>query len=231
MNRQWVSGDFVRYRYADQEHLKRTSLIPRTGDLHLQRGEIGQVSDWSQTLWRLLLLPEASAQLSVNQTVADPLFDLRSFTSYKQQKSIDEARNSDGIPHLNLGISSRCRSPSPGSRTARHRRRAVRRGRVDRIAGSADRQEAGHQAGRDAGTADREDAAAGVRGGVGDWTLLGTRNVVVARTRPPWPITRHGREAFQSRSFRDISVGSATITRHITSCMQTVLSCVGRQTY
>ena len=38
--------------------------------------------------------------------------------------------------------------------------------RADRIAGSADRQETGHQAGHDAATADGEDAAAGVRGGM-----------------------------------------------------------------
>ena len=73
---------------------------------------------------------------------------------YYLYSHLDLARflSGSGVPTLNRNDVHQHLTPPPAPpRTARHRRRPVRRGRADRIAGSADRQEAGHQAGRDAG--------------------------------------------------------------------------------
>ena len=43
-------------------------------------------------------------KLSVNPTVADPLFVFYSFSSYEQQKSIEDSTIQTGVPHINLGI-------------------------------------------------------------------------------------------------------------------------------
>ena len=103
MNGQWVSGDFVFVTPTKARALEANLAHPED-IVFTQRGSLGQVSLVPAKPYGAYLLSQSQMKLSVNPTVADPLFVFYSFTSYEQQKSIEDSTIQTGVPHINLGI-------------------------------------------------------------------------------------------------------------------------------
>ena len=112
MNRQWVSGDFVFVTPTKARALEANLAHPEDV-VFTQRGSLGQVSLVPAKPYGAYLLSQSQMKLSVNPTVADPLFVFYSFTSYKQQKSIEDSTIQTGVPHINLGILREMHLPLP----------------------------------------------------------------------------------------------------------------------
>ena len=123
MNGQWVSGDFV-FVTPTKARALEANLAHSEDVVFTQRGSLGQVSLvpakpfdaylLSQSQMKLSVNPTvADSKLSVNPTVADSLFVFYSFTSYEQQKSIEDSTIQTGVPHINLGILREMAVPLP----------------------------------------------------------------------------------------------------------------------
>ena len=103
MSGQWVSGSFVFVTPTKAKSLEANLAHP--GDIiFTQRGTLGQVSLVPDKPFSTYLVSQSQMKLSVNRTVADPLFLFYFFTSYEQQKSIQGRTIQTGVPHINLGI-------------------------------------------------------------------------------------------------------------------------------
>ena len=103
MNGQWVSGDFVFVTPTKAKALE-ANLASRDDVVFTQRGTLGQVSLVPSKPFSAYLLSQSQMKLSVDPTVADPLFVFYFFTSFAQQKSFDDRTVQTGVPHINLGI-------------------------------------------------------------------------------------------------------------------------------
>ena len=103
MSGRWVSGSFVFVTPTKAKSLEANLAHP--GDIiFTQRGTLGQVSLVPAKPFSAYLVSQSQMKLSVNRTVADPLFLFYFFTSYEQQKSIQGRTIQTGVPHINLGI-------------------------------------------------------------------------------------------------------------------------------
>ena len=103
MNGQSVSGDFVFVTPTKAKTLEANLAFP-DDVVFTQRGTLGQVGLIPAKPFSAYLLSQSQMKLSVNPTVADPLFVFYFFTSYEQQKSFDSRTIQTGVPHINLGI-------------------------------------------------------------------------------------------------------------------------------
>lgn len=103
MNGQWVAGDFVFVTTTKARALEANLAHPEDV-VFTQRGSLGQVSLVPARPYDAYLLSQSQMKLSVDPTVADPLFVFYSFTSHEQQKSIEDSTIQTGVPHINLGI-------------------------------------------------------------------------------------------------------------------------------
>ena len=112
MNGQWVSGDFVFVTPTKARALEANLAHPEDV-IFTQRGSLGQVSLVPAKPYGAYLLSQSQMKLSVNPTVADPLFVFYSFTSYEQQKSIEDSTIQTGVPHINLAILREMAVPLP----------------------------------------------------------------------------------------------------------------------
>lgn len=127
----------------------------RSGDLLVcEGGEIGRAAIWEEPI-RECYFQKALHRLRPTRGY-DSYLMMSLLKLWASTGFLTNLRHSnEHRPSTQRQTGERTAASTRGRGTARHRSRAVRRGRADRIAGSADRQEAGHQAGRDAGTADR----------------------------------------------------------------------------
>ena len=103
MGGRWVSGDFVFVSPAKAKALEANQALP--GDIvFTQRGTLGQVSLVPESPFRAYVVSQSQMKLSVNPSIADPLFVFYYFTSREQQNLIRGNAIQTGIPHINLGI-------------------------------------------------------------------------------------------------------------------------------
>ena len=112
MNGQWVSGNFVFVTPRKARALEANLAHPEDV-VFTQRGTLGQVSLIPAKPYGAYLLSQSQMKLSVSPTVADPLFVFYSFTSYEQQKLIEDSTIQTGVPHINLGILRKMAVPLP----------------------------------------------------------------------------------------------------------------------
>ncbi len=112
MNSQWVSGDFV-FVTPTKARALEANLAHPDDVVFTQRGTLGQVSLVPAKPYGAYLLSQSQMKLSVNPTVADPLYVFYSFTSHEQQKSIEDSTIQTGVPHINLGILREMAVPLP----------------------------------------------------------------------------------------------------------------------
>ncbi len=100
---QWVSGNFAFVTPIKAKSLEAN--LARPGDIvFTQRGTLGQVSLIPEMPFDSYLVSQSQMKLSVNRTIADPLFFFYVFTSEEQQELIREGTIQTGVPHINLGI-------------------------------------------------------------------------------------------------------------------------------
>ena len=103
MGGRYVSGDFVFVTLIKAKALVANLAHP--GDIvFTQRGTLGQVSLVPDKPFSAYLVSQSQMKLSVDRSVADPLFVFYFFTSYEQEKSIQGRAIQTGVPHINLGI-------------------------------------------------------------------------------------------------------------------------------
>ena len=103
MGGQWVSGKFVFVSTAKAKLLEAN--LARPGDIvFTQRGTLGQVSLIPEAPFDRYLISQSQMKLSVNRSVADPIFYYHVFTSDQQQELIRQGTIQTGVPHINLGI-------------------------------------------------------------------------------------------------------------------------------
>ncbi len=103
MSGRWVSGDFVFVTPAKARALEANLAYP--GDIvFTQRGTLGQVSLVPEKPFRAYVVSQSQMKLSVDLSVADPLYIFYFFESHEQQKSIQRSAIQTGVPHINLGI-------------------------------------------------------------------------------------------------------------------------------
>ena len=103
MSGRWVSGSFVFVTPTKARSLKANLAYPED-IIFTQRGTLGQVSLVPDKPFSAYVVSQSQMKLSVDRTVADPLFLFYFFTSYEQQKSIQGRTIQTGVPHINLGI-------------------------------------------------------------------------------------------------------------------------------
>lgn len=103
MGGRYVSGDFVFVTPNKAKALVANLAHP--GDVvFTQRGTLGQVSLVPDKPFSAYLISQSQMKLSVDRSVADPLFVFYFFSSYEQEKSIQGRAIQTGVPHINLGI-------------------------------------------------------------------------------------------------------------------------------
>ena len=104
MSDRWVSGSFVFVTPTKAKSLEANLAHPRDV-VFTQRGTLGQVSLVPDEPFDAYLVSQSQMKLSLDLSVADPLFLFYFFTSLEQQKSIQGATvHSTGVPHINLGL-------------------------------------------------------------------------------------------------------------------------------
>ena len=156
-----------------------TRFFLRPGDLVFARtgASVGKSYLYDQRDGPLVLLDSSYASRQIQGGCyrhTSPIMRRPDVTGIGSRRTPRGADNRVSIPESTVLYLSH----SPPPRAAGHRRRPHGRGRPGRVAGGADRQEAGNQASGDAATPDRQDAATGVRWGVGDasgWRIRGLR--------------------------------------------------------
>ena len=98
----WVEGEFVFVRPQKADDLSANLAIP--GDLvFTQRGTLGQVALVPQGAYERYVVSQSQMKLSVNETVACPLFLYYFFSSQEQIRYIKANSIQTGVPHTNLG--------------------------------------------------------------------------------------------------------------------------------
>ena len=103
MGGRYVSGDFVFVTPNKAKALVANLAHP--GDIvFTQRGTLGQVSLVPDKPHSAYLISQSQMKLSVDRSVADPIFVYYFFASYEQEKSIQGRAIQTGVPHINLGI-------------------------------------------------------------------------------------------------------------------------------
>ena len=103
MGGRWVSGDFVFVTPTKARALEANQAHP--GDIvFTQRGTLGQVSLVPEKPFSTYVVSQSQMKLSVDLSIADPLFIFYFFKSHEQQKSIQGSAIQTGVPHINLGI-------------------------------------------------------------------------------------------------------------------------------
>nr|MBC8253445.1 restriction endonuclease subunit S [Ardenticatenia bacterium] len=103
MGDRWISGEFV-YVTPDKANSLSANLA-RPGDIvFTQRGTLGQVALVPPNLFDRYLISQSQMKLTVDQTIADPLFLYYQFRSPEQQEYVRRNAIQTGVPHTNLGI-------------------------------------------------------------------------------------------------------------------------------
>ena len=103
MGGQWVSGSFVFVTPMKAKSLEANLAYPED-IIFTQRGTLGQVRLVPVKPFSAYLVSQSQMKLSVDRTVADPLFLFYLFTSDEQQNLIQSRTIQTGVPHINLGI-------------------------------------------------------------------------------------------------------------------------------
>jgi type I restriction enzyme S subunit len=99
----WVTGPFAYVSSAKADSLQAN--LARPGDLvFTQRGTLGQVSLIPEGPYGRYLISQSQMKLTLDASVADPLFFFFVFSSPEQQSYIRQNTIQTGVPHINLGI-------------------------------------------------------------------------------------------------------------------------------
>jgi type I restriction enzyme S subunit len=103
MGDRWIGGEFV-YVTPDKANSLSANLA-RPGDIvFTQRGTLGQVALVPPSPFGRYLISQSQMKLTVDQTIADPLFLYYQFRSPEQQGYVRRNVIQTGVPHTNLGI-------------------------------------------------------------------------------------------------------------------------------
>lgn len=103
MGGRWVTGDFV--FVGPEKAASLSANIARPGDvIFTQRGTLGQVSVVPVDGPEIYVVSQSQMKLSVDRSVADPMFVYYVFTSAVQKQYMVQQAIRTGVPHTNLGI-------------------------------------------------------------------------------------------------------------------------------
>ena len=103
MGDRWVSGDFV--FVSEQKASDLEANFARPGDIvFTQRGTLGQVSLVPPGPYDRYVVSQSQMKLTVDSSIADPLFVYYSFKAPHQLEYILNNAVQAGVPHTNLGM-------------------------------------------------------------------------------------------------------------------------------
>ncbi len=103
MGGRWVSGEFA--FVTEQKAQSLEGNIARPGDIMFtQRGTLGQVSVVPVGQHDRYLVSQSQMKLTVDPSLADPLFVYYVFSTAEQKEYIQQNAIQTGVPHTNLGI-------------------------------------------------------------------------------------------------------------------------------
>ncbi|MEX2529841.1 MAG: restriction endonuclease subunit S [Gemmatimonadota bacterium] len=103
MGGRWVRGEWAFVTEEKADSLRANLAYP--GDIvFTQRGTLGQVSMVPPDGYERYVISQSQMKLTVEPTVADPLFIYYVFSGSEHQQYIRQNAIQTGVPHINLGI-------------------------------------------------------------------------------------------------------------------------------